>query len=154
MHSSITLIPFTREAYEHMHREVARLQHELDEVKVRLQTAREMGDLSENGAYHAAKFELGSITRELRRLRGLLKQGKITERAPGDGIGFGSTVTLKRDNRETSYLLVSMHESDPKEHKLSMESPLGKAVLGKHVGEVVEVQTPGGKAEYSITAIK
>jgi transcription elongation factor GreA len=146
-------IPFTRDAYEAMHREVHRLQRELDEVKVRLQTAREMGDLSENGAYHAAKFEFGSITRELRRLRDLLKRGKVTEKSGGSAIGFGSTVTVKHNGRDTTFTIVSMHESDPTTHKLSMESPLGKSLLGKEIGEVVSVQTPSGETQYSIIAV-
>lgn len=154
MHHTVVRIPFTREAYEKMQVEQATLQKELGEVKIRLQAAREMGDLSENGAYHYAKFELGRIYRELKRLGNLLKVGQIIERSSAsENIQFGSTVTLKRDDEETQYIMVSLHESDPKEHKLSIESPLGKALLGKYVNDEVDVETPGGTKHYLITKI-
>lgn len=154
LHHTQQRIPFTREAYEKMQSEAHRLQVELEEIKVRLQTAREMGDLSENGAYHAAKFELGTTIRRLKTLHTLLKTGVIVEKKEhNDVVEFGCTVTLQMGETKTSYMIVSTHESDPKEHKLSIESPLGQALLGKRVGEVVEVTTPMGNKKYTILAL-
>jgi len=155
MHHTVVRIPFTREAFEKMQRDQTSLRKELEEVKVRLQAAREMGDLSENGAYHYAKFELGRISRELRRLGNLLRVGQIIERKHGgEVVEFGCTVTLKQNDVETSYTMVSMHESDPKEHKLSIESPLGKALMGKYVNDDVEFETPAGLKHYTIVRVE
>ncbi len=154
MHHTVVRIPFTREAYEKMQADQAVLQKELGEIKIRLQAAREMGDLSENGAYHYAKFELGRVYRELKRLGNLLKVGQIIERKSGsEKVEFGCSVTLLRDGVESTYTMVSLHESDPKEHKLSIESPLGKALLGKYVNDEVEFETPGGIKSYIISRI-
>jgi transcription elongation factor GreA len=148
-------IPFTRAAYEKMQQDHARLTKELGEVMERLQTAREMGDLSENGAYQYAKFEMGSIRRQLNQLNHLLDTGEIVTATSHQGkVGFGSQVTLKQDTKEVTYTLVSMHESSLKEKKLSIESPLGKSLMGKQVGDTVVVIAPAGEMQYLITSVK
>lgn len=145
-------IPFTRQAYEQMQSRFTELKIKREEVLIRLKEAREMGDLSENGAYQYAKFELGNIGRELRRLRQLLRDGEIVERKASDGIGFGHTVTLKGPKTLT-FMLVSEHESDPVKGKLSLQSPIGQAVIGKKAGETVRVETPAGKISYVIEKV-
>ena len=114
-----------------------------------------MGDLSENGAYRYAKFELGSLGRQLRELRFKLKNGYVpiikSGRNPADAIDFGSTVTVRDGENFLTFLLVSQYESDPAQNKLSTESPIGRAVVGKRVGDVVKVKLPAGEREFEIT---
>ncbi len=147
-------IPFTPEAYQQLQDNFDRLTNERKEVMIRLQTAREMGDLSENGAYIYAKFELGSITRQLSQLRHLLKNGVVVQKSlDNDKVVFGCTVTLTNGKKELTFTLVSMHESDLANHKLSIESPIGTAILGKKVDDTAQVETPNGKIEYKIVKI-
>lgn len=147
-------IPFTRAAFEDMQRKWQELHTERKAVMVRLQAAREMGDLSENGAYHYAKFELGSINRQIRELRPLLENGEIVDKKSGsEVIEFGSQVTLKSGTKTVTYTLVSLHESNPAQGKLSFESPLGQSLVGKKVGEEVEVKAPGGTTTFSIEKV-
>jgi transcription elongation factor GreA len=147
-------IPFTAQAYAKNQAEFTRLTELRKVVVERLQTAREMGDLSENGAYHAAKFELGSIGRQLRELRHMLFNGYVPTIVANDGVAdFGRTITLKNDEKEFSFILVSEYESDPKLGKLSLKSPIGAAVKGKKIGDTVEVETPKGMMKYIIQHI-
>lgn len=147
-------IPFTAAAFQKLQANFDALTKERILVMQRLQVAREMGDLSENGAYHYAKFELGSIGRQLRDLRHLLDNGYIVAATTqNDVISFGKTVTLQQGKRSLIYTLVSQFESNPQQGKLSQESPLGIALDGKKVGDVVHVQAPAGKVEYTIQAI-
>ncbi len=147
-------IPFTQEAYEKMQQDFERFTLERAEVMERLKIAREMGDLSENGAYRYAKFELGNIGRQLRQLEYLLKHGEVVVAQEYDRVGFGTAVTvLSGDDKEVTYLIVSKHESNPKAGKLSMESPIGRALLGKKVGESVSVDIPAGAVTYRIVQI-
>lgn len=146
-------IPLTQPFFTSLEADHARLTKELEETKVRLQTAREMGDLSENGAYTYAKFELSSINRQLGRIRFLLENGVVTKPKDTQSVGFGNTVTLKVGSNEVVYLMVSEHESDPMAKKLSLASPLGKMLQGKKSGESVELTTDHASVSYSIISI-
>jgi len=148
-------IPFTSEGYQKLEADQDRLNIERAAVLIRLQTAREMGDLSENGAYKAARFELGTIDRELRRLKYLLHVGYIDskENSLRESVVFGSYVTLSLNNKEVKYRLVNQYESDPGKAKLSVDSPIGSALMGQSVGDTVEVKTPSGPVSYQIKAI-
>lgn len=146
-------IPFTKDAYEEMQRDFERLSVEREEILVRLQTAREQGDLSENGAYKYAKFELGNVNRQLRRLTHLLRYGVITQSRNQGVVEFGSTVTLESNGKKLTFTLVSEHESNPAKQKLSFKSPIGQAIIGKKVGDNVKVQTPAGETIYTLLTI-
>ena len=147
-------IPFTRDAFERMQQRRLALQQKRVEVIGRLKEAREQGDLSENGAYKYAKFELGDIGRELRKLNHLLANGQIQEaKASTSTVGFGNTVTVEADEGQLSFMLVSEHESNPAKKKLSAVSPLGSAVNGKRAGEEVVAVTPNGSKKYRIVSI-
>lgn len=146
-------IPFTEETYTQMQNDYKRLLQEEKEILIRLQTAREMGDLSENGAYQYAKFELGSLRRQKSKLNYLLTNGAIAEKKGSTQVGFGSTVMISDGKSSKTLLMVSKHESNPKENKLSIESPIGKALMHKTVGAKVVVTTPRGDTEYQIEKI-
>jgi transcription elongation GreA/GreB family factor len=147
-------IPFTQEAFDKMKAEVQRLNTYREEVVIRLQAAREQGDLSENGAYKYAKFELGNIGRQLRDLKYKLTFGYVPVKAAAGVIDFGATITIKNDTKDMTFMLVSEHESNPTQNKLSTNSPIGNAVKGKKVGDVVEVVAPAGVTKWKIMKVE
>lgn len=147
-------IPFTKKGYENMQVRQAELQDRREVVLVSLQRAREMGDLSENGAYTAARFELGNTDRELKRLEFMLKYGQVVQSSGTDKIGFGNKVTVEVGGKEYTYTLVGTQESDPKLGKISLESPIGMALLGKKVGETALVMMPDRTIEYLVKRIE
>lgn len=148
-----TPIQFTKEGLAKVKTDLARLNEERKEVLVRLQTAREMGDLSENGAYHAAKFELGTIDRQLRRLRHLDQVGVVLDTKKKGVVDFGSKVVMDKEGHKLEFTLVNGFESKPAENKLSVISPIGQAILGKKVGETVVIQAPAGNFSLKILKI-
>lgn len=143
-------IPFTKEGYEKLLTRRDELLAKREVTLVSLQRAREMGDLSENGAYTSAKFELGNIDRELRRVEYNIKYGLVTNDIQAGVVGFGSRVTVELNGKRYTYLLVSSEESNPTEMKLSIDSPVGKALMGHKVGDKVTVVMPGREVIYQI----
>ena len=124
------------------------------EVVLRLASAREMGDLSENAEYTAAREELAFIDGRIEELEMILKSVVVIEDHHGDNmISLGSEVTLKLNGKKELFKLVGEWEADPQQKKISHESPLGKALMGKAVGDEVEVEAPAGKMIYRIVAI-
>lgn len=137
-----------------MKSDIEQLKIEEKEVLNRLTTAREMGDLSENGAYKYAKFELGSLRRKMNHLTKMVNKGfEITKPAKPDKVGFGCSVTIKSGDTEMTVMIVNKHESDFAKQKLSNTSPIGQAIMHKKVGDVILIQTPGGEKEYTILKI-
>ncbi len=125
------------------------------EVVERLSLAREMGDLSENAEYTAAREELAFIDGRIDELEMLLKQAVIIADAghKGKTIELGSKVTVQVKGRNEIFTLVGEWEADPTEKKISHESPLGKALIGQKVGDNIEVEAPVGKMVYTIVDI-
>ena len=124
------------------------------EVVMRLSAAREMGDLSENAEYTAAREELAFIDGRIEELEMLLKQAVVIEDHHGDNmVSLGSEVTLKVNGKQEVFKLVGEWEADPQQKKISHESPLGKALMGTSVGDEVEVEAPAGKMIYKVTSI-
>jgi transcription elongation factor GreA len=124
------------------------------EVVRRLSSAREMGDLSENAEYTAARDELSFIDGRIEELEILLKQVVlITDGHHGQIIDLGSQVTVHVKGREENFMLVGEWEADPMEKKISHESPLGKALIGKVVGDEVQVEAPAGTVAYKIVSV-
>ena len=146
-------IPLTQEEFDKRKAEKKKLLLTQDEVIKRLQVAREMGDLSENGAYHAAKHELGNTRRQLGSINHILKYAYIPRITGSQKIGFGSKVILSNDKKDLEFTLVSQYESNPLQKKMSMESPIGKAIIGKTVNDKICVSTPNGEIEYSIKKV-
>ncbi len=144
---------FTKAGFEQLKVKQAELLAKREIVLVSLQRAREMGDLSENGAYTSAKFELGNVDRELRTIEFNLKYGKVVETQNSEAIGFGSKVTVELNGKEYTYTLVGTQESDPRNGILSLESPIGMALVGKRVGDKVSVVMPDRQIEYLVKKI-
>jgi len=151
--NDIPVIQLSEEGYKQFQADFDRLTEERKEILVRLQAAREMGDLSENGAYHAAKFELGTTDRQLRKLTYQLRFGQVTKSKGNGLVDFGSTVTISQNGREMTFTLVSGYESNPSEHKLSVYSPIGQAIMGKKAGDTAIADVPAGKLEIKIISI-
>src|SRR5438309_4239123 len=132
--------------------EIAVLEHELHvELPRDILTARAHGDLSENAEYHAAKDRQGFVNARLGQLKKRLAEMSMVDftKIPHDRVGLGSTVVvldLKRDE-EITYNLVTSEEADPPNGNISTTSPIGRSLLGKEVGDVVNVQSPGGVKE-------
>ena len=146
-------VPFTKAGYEQLKVRRDELLAKREVVLVSLQRAREMGDLSENGAYTSARFELGNTDRELRRLEYNLKYGVVTVPENTGKVGFGNKVTVELNGKEYVYTLVGTQESDPKKAMISLESPIGMALLGKKVGEKAIVVMPDRQIEYRVRKI-
>lgn len=148
-------IPLTQQAYDETTEKIAHLKNEKKALQERVQIAREMGDLSENGAYKYAKIELGSVNRQLRDLYQLLHSAVITQPVSNaNSVSFGSKVTISNGKSQQTYTIVSMYESDILQRKLSQESPIGSALLNKKAGDSVELTTPAGTATYTIITIE
>jgi len=125
------------------------------EVVIRLSSAREMGDLSENSEYTAAREELSFIDGRIEELEIILKQAELItdDKHKTQVVALGSQVVVKIANKDETFTVVGEWEADPIEKKISHESPLGKALLGKKVGEEVEVEAPAGKMVYKIISV-
>lgn len=125
------------------------------EVVARLSSAREMGDLSENAEYTAAREELSFIDTRIEELEALIKQAELINEEPhgNAAVDLGSQVVVKIKDKEEIFTVVGEWEADPAQKKISHESPLGKALIGKAVGDEIEVAAPAGKMVYKIVGI-
>lgn len=137
--------------------------HELKKVKRpevldRVSQARAMGDLSENSEYTAAREELSLIDGRSEELEDMLKRARIIEASDdekdGNIVKLGSRVNVTVGSKKEVFTVVGEWEADPQERKISHESPLGKALIGKSIGEKVEVEAPAGKILYHIESIE
>ncbi len=120
----------------------------------RLSVARSMGDLSENSDYQSAKEELSFLDGSIAELEELVQNAKIVVPASNDKVGLGHTVTVKMKSNQVQFKIVGEWEAKPAERKISASSPLGQALMGKTVGESVEVEAPAGKIVYTVVGIE
>ena len=131
--------------------------HGRAEMAEKIRVAREFGDLSENAEYDIAKDEQAKMEAEILEIEAKLQNVQIIdEKVKGDRIDVGSKIDIKdvKSGMEFSYTIVGTHESNPMEGRISNESPIGKAVLGKRKGDEVVVKAPMGEAVYKILSIK
>jgi transcription elongation factor GreA len=128
------------------------------EIAERIRTAIDFGDISENSEYEEAKNEQAFIEGRIITLEKMLRHARLidTSDVPPDTVAVGSTVVLKDQNTgdELEYTIVGSAEADPDNDKISNRSPVGKALLGKKVGEIVEVKVPAGTNQYMILDIR
>ena len=138
--------------------EITVLEHELHvELPKEILKARAHGDLSENAEYHAAKERQGFVNARLNQLKKRLAEMSMVDfsKIPHDRVGLGSKVTVLDTKREEeiTYNLVTSEEADAANGRISTTSPIGRALLGKEVGDVVRVQSPGGSKELEILTL-
>jgi len=124
------------------------------EVAEKLQKARELGDVTENAAYDAARDEQAFIEGRISELEDILKHVEVVKESAAGEVAIGSTVRVHIDGQAQQFRVVGAHEADPTGGKISHESPLGQALLGKKVGDKVHVEAPVGKLTYHILEIK
>lgn len=148
----------TKEGLEKLQEEVKYLRTvKRQEIAKAIAEAREKGDLSENAEYHAAKEEQGHLEAKLAEMEGKLANARIIDESKLDAskAGILSTVEVlnKKMNKKMKFLLVSEAEANLKENKLSVSSPIGKALMGKAEGDIVKAHTPAGDVEFEILKI-
>jgi transcription elongation factor GreA len=151
-------IPMTAAGHSALDEEMKHLKSvERPEVIAAIAEAREHGDLSENAEYHAAKEKQGWIEGRLLELEDKLARAQIIDvsKLGGDTVKFGATVTVLDEDTEVeaTYQVVGEDESDVKAGKISLTSPIARAMINKEVGDVVEVNAPGGLKSYEIMTV-
>lgn len=149
----IKKIRFTRDGFEEKKKEYNNLLKERIRAVSELQRAREMGDLSENAAYKVARSHLSGVDRRLRYLERIIKDAEIVPSPENGMIGIGSRISMRHNNETMTVMLVDSHEGDMSKGKISIYSPIGKAILGKKKGDCVEVITPSGIVDFYIQEI-
>ena len=126
-----------------------------EELAQRLRSAIQMGDLSENADYHKAKEDQAFLEGRIQEIEAVLRTAVIVEKASTDVVTVGSKVTVQEQDFEPEvFHLVGAKEADPRNSKISNESPIGRALMDHKVGEVVEAETPGGKLKFKILKIE
>jgi transcription elongation factor GreA len=145
--------PITKEGLEDKKNEYEQLQQRRVEAVKELSIARDMGDRSENAAYKSARWKLSGIDRQLRYLKNVIANAKVVEPAQEGIVGIGAKVKLRTEDKEVEYKIVGGHESDISKGYISFLSPIGKALMRKKVGDVVEVSVPAGRITYSVESI-
>jgi transcription elongation factor GreA len=151
-------VPMTREGYERLKADLDRMAHtEMIEVTRRIAQARELGDLSENAEYHAAREDQGMLQARVDALRDKLSRAIFVDRStmPSDTVVFGSRVKVKdiELDEEETFVLVGPGEEDYSQNKILTSSPIGKGLLGKKIGEQAEIAVPMGTLKFQVVEI-
>ncbi len=155
--ATVDKLPMLAEGYEKLSEELKRLKAERPLIVDAIEEARAHGDLSENAEYHAAKERQGQIEASLADIEGKLSRAQIIDPRDlsGDRIVFGATVTLlDEDDKPIRYQIVSETEADASKGRISYNSPLGRALIGRKVDEDVEVSVPAGDRYYLVSKIE
>lgn len=150
-------VPMLAEGYEKLTADLKALREERPRIVDAIEEARAHGDLSENAEYHAAKERQGQVEAQIAELEDKTSRAQIIDPATlsGDKVVFGATVTvLDEDDNPLTYQIVGQAESDAKRGRVSYESPLARALIGKSVGDEVEVTVPSGEKFYLIDKIE
>lgn len=149
----------SKAGYERLRGELVRLERK-DRIEVikAIEVARGHGDLKENAEYHAAKDRQGHVEGRIMELKDKLSRAEVIDcsQVACDRVFFGNVVTLidLDTDEEVSYQLLGPEEADVHKGKISVVSPMGKAILGKQIGDEVEVRTPGGLRQFEVMAIQ
>jgi len=150
-------VPMLAEGHRQLTDEVKRLKLERPEIIDSIEEARAHGDLSENAEYHAAKERQGQIEAMIADIDDRLSRAMVIDPTSlsGDKVVFGATVTLiDEEEKKVRYQLVGQTEADARVGRISYNSPLGRALISRQVGEDVEVTTPAGERYYQIAKIE
>ncbi len=152
------IVYLTKERMQEIEEELRHLQiHKRREIAEKIAEARSHGDISENADYDAAKDEQGLLELKIAKLSEILSKAQVikAEEFPDDKIYILSNVTLKNlaNGSSITYKLVSAEEADFEQNKIAVTSPLGKGMMGKKVGDIVEVKVPAGVNRFEIMAV-
>ena len=150
-------VPMLAEGYEKLTADLQVLRQERPRIVDAIEEARSHGDLSENAEYHAAKERQGQVEAQIAEIEDRVSRAQIIDPTSlsGNKIVFGATVTvLDDDDKPQRYQIVGMTEADARQGRISYDSPLGRALIGKQVGEEVEVTVPSGDRFYQVKKIE
>ncbi|MEP6983302.1 MAG: transcription elongation factor GreA [Sphingomicrobium sp.] len=157
MATSAEKVPMLAEGHRKLNDDLKRLKSERPDIVEAIEAARAHGDLSENAEYHAAKERQGQIEATIADLEDQLSRALVIDPTTlsGNKVVFGATVTLTdEDKKKVRYQLVGQVEADANQGRISFNSPLGRALIGRQKGEDVEVSTPSGDRYYEIKKIE
>jgi transcription elongation factor GreA len=143
----------TKQGVAELEAEHAELTGSRVEIAEKLKVAREHGDLKENAEYHAARDEQANLETRIADIEQILRSVEVLEPKNTSAVELGNTVVLKGEKGEQSYTVVGSVEANPAQGKLSNESPIGQALMGKKVGDTVEITLPAGVMSYKIKTI-
>ncbi|MCJ2177544.1 transcription elongation factor GreA [Novosphingobium album (ex Hu et al. 2023)] len=155
--ASIEKLPMLAEGYERLTAELKALREERPRIVDAIEEARAHGDLSENAEYHAAKERQGQVEATIGDLEDKVSRAQIIDPTTlsGDKVIFGATVTLlDDDDKPVRYQIVGPYEADAKAGRISYNSPLGKALIGRKVDDEIEVTVPSGDKFYLVQSIE
>lgn len=152
-------VPMTREGLDELEDELRRLKSvERPAIIQAIAAAREHGDLSENAEYHAARERQSFVEGRVAELEGVVSHAEVidTSKMTGDVVRFGAYVVLadEETDEESKYRIVGTHEANASAGRISVTSPLARALIGKSVGDSVEVAAPGGHKSYEIVKVR
>jgi len=155
--ATVEKMPMLQEGYEKLTADLRRLKEERPLIVDAIEEARAHGDLSENAEYHAAKEQQGQNEATIADIEGKLSRAQIIDptELSGDKVIFGATVTLlDEDDKPTKYQIVGETEADASKGRISYNSPIGRALIGRKVDEEVEVSVPAGDRYYLVSKIE
>ena len=144
----------TDEGKKELEAELTELKNRRGDIAEKIANARDFGDLSENAEYDSAREEQGLVETRIAEIEDILMNADIIKHKKGSAVGLGSKVELKNGTKTVTYHVVGPVEADPLEGKISNESPIGVAVMGKKVGETLTITTPKGDTTYEVVAIQ
>ena len=150
-------VPMLAEGYEKLTADLKALRAERPKIVDAIEEARAHGDLSENAEYHAAKERQGQVEAQIAEIEDRVSRAQIIDPSSlsGDKIVFGATVTVRDDgDKPQRYQIVGQTEADARQGRISYDSPMGRALIGKQVGEEVEVTVPSGDRFYLVDKIE
>jgi transcription elongation factor GreA len=155
--ATVDKMPMLQEGYEKLQADLKRLKEERPQIVDAIEEARAHGDLSENAEYHAAKERQGQVEAQIADLEAKLSRAQIIDptELSGDKVVFGATVTLlDEDDKPIRYQIVGETEADVRSGRISYNSPLGRALIGRKVDDEVEVTVPSGDRYYLVSKIE
>lgn len=152
-------VPITRRGYEALSAELRELKETTRPAVIRaIAEAREHGDLSENAEYHAAREKQSFVEGRIKEVEGMIARADVIDPAKmsGNVIRFGATIEIVDEDtdEEKTYQIVGEPEADIEAGRLNIRSPLARALIGKEMGDSVEVKTPGGARSYEVLSVK
>ncbi|GAA4775394.1 transcription elongation factor GreA [Stakelama sediminis] len=155
--ATVEKMPMLAEGYEKLSAQLKQLKAERPQIVDAIEEARAHGDLSENAEYHAAKERQGQVEATIADIEDKLSRAQVIDptELSGDKIVFGATVTLlDEDDKPIRYQIVGQAEADAKSGKISYNSPLGRALIGRRVDDEIEVTVPSGDRYYLVSKIE
>ena len=144
----------TESGQRELERELEELKSRRGEIADKIAAARDFGDLSENAEYDAAREAQGLLETRITEIETILQNASIIQAGGSSTVTLGSTVELEANGRAVVYTVVGPVEADPLEGKVSNESPIGQALMGKAVGDMVTISTPKGELAYTVVALR